>query len=81
LHAPNSFEGIPEWFLKFTLPAQRCAVAEGESWESANRAIGNYLKENQLKTDAADRKYVICERYNLNSEISYAQYSHPLVSI
>jgi predicted transcriptional regulator YdeE len=75
----SSFEGIPDWFLKFTLPPQKSVVAEGGNWETADRAIGDYLRENKLETDVSGRKYVICERYNHNSENGYAQYSRPLV--
>jgi hypothetical protein len=53
-------------------------VAEGGIGEAADRAIGGYLQDNQLKTDVADRKFVIIERYNHGSEKVYAQYSHPL---
>lgn len=75
----SSFDGIPEWFLTFNLPPQKSVIAEGGDWETANQAIGEYLKQHELQTDVGGRPFVISERYNHASDNGYAQYSRPLV--
>ncbi|WP_216829806.1 effector binding domain-containing protein [Alkalihalobacterium elongatum] len=77
----SSFEGIPEWFFKTTIDPQKCVVAIDNSekcYDNAGEKIGQFLKENGLKTSSENRKYTICERYDYEGE-GYSRYSLPII--
>jgi len=77
----TTFDGIPEWFARMTIPAQRCVVAaskEGD-FDGAGRVIDTYIAEKGLKVDHQGYPYTICERYRYNAE-GFARYSLPIVS-
>ncbi|MEC0210696.1 effector binding domain-containing protein [Paenibacillus ehimensis] len=76
----ESYDGIPEWFLRLTLPAQRCVVVANKDgdFEAASQAVEAYLREKGLQTSAGERSYTICERYSYEGE-GFARYSLPLI--
>jgi len=76
----ESFDGIPEWYIKLTVPPQQCVVVASESgdFDAAGEMIDTYLRENSLSVGAGDRKFTICERYNYEGE-GFARYSLPLL--
>lgn len=77
----STFDEVPEWFARMTIPAQRCVVAvskEGD-FDGAGRLIDAYIAENGLTVDKQGRDYTICERYRYNAE-GFARYSLPIVS-
>jgi hypothetical protein len=78
----DSFDGLPDWFLKVTLPPQRCVVAAGfeasrAGFAEASAAVNQYLADHGLSTDESGRAYVICEVYDLAGN-TLARYSPPL---
>lgn len=77
----STFDGVPEWFVRMTVPPQRCvAVASKDGdYDGAGRVIDAYLAESGLRVDAQGRSYTICERYRYNAE-GFARYSLPIVS-
>jgi len=80
----ESFEGIPEWYFKTTLPPQRCVVVANKDgdFDAASRAVDRYVRDNGLTVGSGDRKYVICERYDYEGEgCGFARYSLPIQSI
>lgn len=77
----STYEGVPEWFARMTIQAQRCVVAaskEGD-FDGAGRLIDAYIAENGIIVDKQRRDYTICERYRYNAE-GFARYSLPIVS-
>lgn len=75
----GSFEGIPDWFVKLTMPPQRCvavASANGD-FEVAGQAIDAYIRDKQLTVSGAGREYIVCERYRLAAE-GFSRYSLPI---
>lgn len=76
----DSFEGIPEWFVKLVVPAQRCVVAANNNgnFDAAGKVIEEFIRENGLTVGAEDRKYTICERYNYEGE-GFVRYSLPIL--
>lgn len=77
----SGFDGVPEWFVRITLPAARCVAAassEGD-FDRAGGVIDAYIAETGLTVDAQGRAYTICERYRYNAE-GFARYSLPIVS-
>ncbi|TLS51613.1 AraC family transcriptional regulator [Paenibacillus antri] len=77
----TTFEGVPEWFARMTIPAQRCVVVASKSgdFEGAGRVIEAYISEHGITVDALERDYTICERYRYDAE-GFARYSLPIVS-
>lgn len=77
----STFDGVPEWFVRMIVPAQRCvAVASKDGdFDGAGRVIDAYIAENDLKVDAKGRGYTICERYRYHAE-GFARYSLPIRS-
>jgi predicted transcriptional regulator YdeE len=77
----STFDRVPEWFARMTIPAQRCIVVaskEGD-FDGAGRLIDAFITENGLKVDNQGRDYTICERYRYKAE-GFARYSLPIVS-
>lgn len=77
----TTFEGVPEWFARMTIPAQRCVVVASRTgdFDGAGRVIDAYISEHGITVDAQRRDYTICERYRYNAE-GFARYSLPIVS-
>lgn len=77
----STFEGVPEWFSRMTIPAQRCvAVASKEGdFDGAGQLIDAFLSKNGVRVDIQGRDYTICERYRYNAE-GFARYSLPIIS-
>ncbi|WP_274361908.1 GyrI-like domain-containing protein [Paenibacillus thermotolerans] len=75
----STFDGVPEWFVRMTVPAQRCVAAASKDgdFDGAGRVIDAYIAENGLTVDAEGREYTICERYRYNAE-GFARYSLPI---
>lgn len=78
----DSFDGVPEWYFRTTLPYQKCVVVSNKNgdFNAASHAIDQYISDNGIKVGANDRKYVICERYNYEGE-GFARYSLPIQTI
>ncbi|CAG7637088.1 effector binding domain-containing protein [Paenibacillus allorhizosphaerae] len=75
----STFDSVPEWFVRMTVPAQRCVVAasyEGD-FDRAGRVIDAYIAEKGLTVGKQGRQYTICERYRYNAE-GFARYSLPI---
>ncbi|XEC95791.1 AraC family transcriptional regulator [Paenibacillus tarimensis] len=77
----STFEGVPEWFARMTVPAQRCVAAANRDgdFDGAGRVIDAFIAENGLTVNKQGRDYTICERYRYNAE-GFARYSLPIVS-
>ncbi|WP_245600162.1 effector binding domain-containing protein [Paenibacillus harenae] len=75
----DSFDGVPEWYFKTTLPPQKCVVVPNKSgdYDAACRVVDQYVNDNDIIVGANDRKYIICERYNYEGE-GFAKYSLPI---
>lgn len=76
----DSFEGVPEWYFKTTLPPQKCVVVSNKNgdFDVASHVVDQYIGDNGIIVGAIDRKYVICERYNYEGE-GFARYSLPIL--
>jgi len=77
----STFDGVPEWFVRMTIPPQRCVVVaskEGD-FEGAGQIIDAFISKRGIKVDEQGRDYTICERYRYNAE-GFARYSLPIVS-
>ncbi len=76
----ESFEGIPEWYLRITLSKQKCVVVANNNgdFDLAGEEIDRYINDNNLKIDSEGRKYTIGERYNYNGE-GFSRYSLPII--
>ncbi|SFS56333.1 AraC family transcriptional regulator [Paenibacillus sp. BC26] len=76
----TTFEGIPEWFARMTVPAQSCVVAASQDgdFEGAGEIIDAFIATNALQPDPQPRDYIICERYRYNAE-GFARYSYPIL--
>lgn len=76
----ESFDSIPEWYFKTTLPPQKCVVVSnrGGDFDAASVAVERYISDNGLTVGAEDRNYIICERYNDEGE-GFARYSLPII--
>lgn len=76
----NDFNGIPEWYIKLTIPPQRCVVVANDSgdFDAAGNVIESYIKENNLAVSGEGYRYTICERYNYDGE-GFSRYSLPIV--
>jgi hypothetical protein len=77
----STFDGVPEWFARITVPPQRCVAAASKDgdFDAAGRVIDTFIAENGLSVSAQGRAYTICERYRYNAE-GFARYSLPIVS-
>ena len=78
----SSFENVPEWFFKTTLPPQKCVVAVDNSencYDAAGEKIAAFINENEVNTSSGDRVYTICESNNLASG-DYMRYSLPILN-
>jgi hypothetical protein len=75
-----SYDGIPDWYFKTTLQAQRCVVVASKdgNFDAAGEVIDQYIHDNNLEVSAGDQKTTICERYNYEGE-GFARYSLPIV--
>lgn len=75
----STFDGIPDWYVKLTVPLQKCVVVANKSgdFDAANNAVEMYIQSKHLNTDAGERKYTICERYSYDDE-GFAKYSLPI---
>ncbi|MFK7692721.1 VOC family protein [Paenibacillus sp. HJGM_3] len=75
----ESFEGIPEWYFRTTLPPQKCVVVANKQgdFNAASLAVDQYIRERGMEVGSEGRKYIICERYNDNAE-GFARYSLPI---
>ncbi|ALS28612.1 bacterial transcription activator [Paenibacillus sp. 32O-W] len=75
----STFDGIPPWFVRLTVPPQKCVVAANGSgnYDAASKAVEDYIRENRIAFDRTPRDYVICERYHLDGE-GFAKYSLPI---
>jgi hypothetical protein len=75
----DTFDDIPEWYFKTTLPPQRCVVVSNKSgnYDITCKVVDQYVADNGLVVDAEGRKYTICERYNYEGE-GFAKYSLPI---
>lgn len=77
----STFEGVPDWFARITVPAQRCVVVASKDgdFDAAGRLIDAFIYENGLTVSSRGRAYTICERYRYHFE-GFARYSLPLVA-
>lgn len=77
----STFEGIPDWYVKLSVPAQKCVVVANDKgdFDAASKAVDAYIEENNLKVSAEGREYIICEKYNYDGE-GFSRYSLPIVS-
>jgi Bacterial transcription activator, effector binding domain. len=77
----ESFDGIPEWYFRTVLPAQRCVVVPNKDgdFEAAGQAIDRFVEEKGLVVGSGGRSYVICERYDYEAE-GFSRYSLPIQS-
>lgn len=77
----STFDGVPEWFARMTIPAQRCvAVASKDGdFDGAGRVIDEFILKNGIQVSNQGRDYTICERYRYNAE-GFARYSLPITS-
>ena len=75
----STFEGIPDWYVKVSMPAQKCVVVANDQgdFDTANSTVQSYIQAHNLDVSANGREYVICERYNDEGE-GYAWYSLPI---
>jgi hypothetical protein len=75
----ETFDGIPEWYFRTTLPPQHCVVVADKNgnFEAAGQVAEQYVKDNGLTVGIDERKYTICERYNYEGE-GFARYSLPI---
>jgi hypothetical protein len=76
-----TFDGVPEWFARMTVPPQSCVVAASKDgdFDGAGRLIDGFIAANGITVNAQGRAYTICERYRYNAE-GFARYSLPIVS-
>jgi hypothetical protein len=76
----SDFAGIPDWYVKLTIPSQRCVVAANDSgdFDAAGKVIESYVKDNGLTVSREGYAYTICERYNYDGE-GFSRYSLPIV--
>lgn len=80
----ESFDEVPEWYFKTTLPPQKCVVVPNKNgdYDAACRVVDQYVSDHGLAAAAEDRKYIICERYNYEDEgCGFAKYSLPIRSV
>ncbi|MDQ6421263.1 effector binding domain-containing protein [Paenibacillus sp. LHD-117] len=78
----ESFDGVPEWYFKTTLPPQKCVVVPNKSgdYDAACRVVDQYVAGNGMIVNSKERKYIICERYNYEGE-GFSKYSLPIQTI
>jgi predicted transcriptional regulator YdeE len=76
----STFNGIPDWYVKLTVPAQKCVVVANEKgdFNAASEAVDEYVKVNHFKVSSEGRDYIVCERYSYDGE-GFARYSLPIV--
>lgn len=76
----STFEGIPEWYIKLSLPKQKCVVVANKQgdFDAASQLIDSYIKDNGITVSAEGRKYIICEKYNYEGE-GFSRYSLPVI--
>lgn len=76
----STFEGVPEWFARMTIPPQRCVVAASKkgNFDGAGQVIDDFISKHGITVDKQGRDYTICERYRYNAE-GFARYSLPIV--
>ncbi|WP_449620033.1 hypothetical protein [Robertmurraya sp. Marseille-Q9965] len=72
----NTFEGIPDWYVRVKIPAQECIVVanDDEDFEAASKVVEDYVEALAFHLSAEGRDYLICERYNYTGE-GFARYS------
>lgn len=78
----TTFDGVPEWFARMTVPPQRCVVAASNkdgNFNETGRLIEAFIADHGLTVGSQGRTYTICERYRYNAE-GFARYSLPIVS-
>jgi hypothetical protein len=76
----TTFDGVPEWFARITLPPRRyvAAASKDGDFDGAGRVIDAYIAKNSLAVSRSGCNYTICERYRYNAE-GFARYSLPIV--
>ena len=76
----NTFDGIPDWYMKLSVPAQKCVVVANENgdFDAASKVVDEFVKENQLILSCEDRDFIVCERYSYDGE-GFSRYSLPIV--
>lgn len=80
----DSFDGIPEWYFKTTLPPQQCVVVANKDGDftAASEAVDEYVRDNGLTVGAGERKYIICEAYDYEREgYGFMRYSLPIQTV
>ncbi|MDQ0167813.1 effector binding domain-containing protein [Bacillus horti] len=77
----STFEQIPEWFVKITLPKQRNVVVANEegNFDAAGEVILSYIQDHHIKLSSDNLTYRICEKYNYDAE-GFSRYSLPIAS-
>ncbi|MGM7684548.1 GyrI-like domain-containing protein [Cytobacillus sp. Hm23] len=77
----KSYDGIPEWFTKITLPKQSCVVVANNDhdFNAAGEALYSFVEKNNLELSSNGREYRICEKYDYDVD-GYVRYSLPIVS-
>ncbi|OEH91162.1 hypothetical protein BFG57_07185 [Bacillus solimangrovi] len=77
----ESFDNVPDWFTKITLPKQRCVVVTNDdhNFNVAGEALHSYIERNNLKVSSNGLQYRICEKYNHDGE-GYSRYTLPILS-
>ncbi|HEY0828556.1 MAG TPA: effector binding domain-containing protein [Bacilli bacterium] len=75
----ESFDGVPEWYFKTTLPPQKCVVVPNKrgDFDDASRVMELFIQDNGIAVGAEERRYSICEGYNYEGE-GFARYSLPI---
>ncbi|RJG26580.1 AraC family transcriptional regulator [Paenibacillus thiaminolyticus] len=76
----SAFEGIPEWYMRVTMPPQLCVVVANDQgdFDAASSRVDAYVADHQFDVSAAGRDYIICERYSYDGE-GFARYSLPII--
>jgi len=76
----STFENIPAWYIKISVPKQKCVVVANDQgdFDAASRLVDTYLKQNKINVSAVGREYIICEKYNYEGE-GFSRYSLPIV--
>ena len=56
----STFNGIPDWYMKLTVPDQKCVVVANEKgdFNAASEAVDEYVKANHFKVSSEGRDYL-----------------------